>query len=391
MRRLACILRTAVVGLVAVAASGVGTATAATGPATGATAQAVLVAQHGLGAAPPSTRIGSPRAGNAAARVAATALLPTSVDLRRWALTPGYQGPLNSCVPWVIDYALLGWYSNFAGRTGPPFAPMYTYSQINGGGDYGSDPQVALDIAQAQGTDTVAHYIKGDNWRHVPTASERANAAKYKITGYDILFSGANESGVTTALRTALAGHRPVAIKLAVRTGFDNLGSSPTAVDNDVASGIRGYHEVLAVGYDAAGLIVQNSWGTGWANRGFGRIAWRVVQKDVWEGETIRGLIPATPPTVRVAIARHSGPRLTPTTTPMTITWSGTAGTSGPIVRYEAWYQVDANSRVALRLPSARPSAVRITARIGHRYRIWVRARSATTVGAITSGSWFVA
>jgi hypothetical protein len=376
-------LRACFVTLLALSATvgvGVGTATAATTGATG--------SSHHLGASAPSPiRVAPASAGAAQALVT----LPSAVNLRNWALTPGNQGAINSCVAWVVDYALLGWYSNFTGRGGAPFAPMYTYSQINGGGDYGSDPTAALDIARTQGTDTVAHYTKGaTNWTHLPTAAERANAAQYKISGYDVLFTGANQSGVATALKTALAANRPVAIKLAVRNGFDYIGPLSTDTDRDTTSAIRGYHEVLAVGYDAAGLVVQNSWGTGWASGGFGRISWAVVQHDVWEGETIRGFAPRlAAPTVRVAVARHTGARTSATTTPMTITWNGTGGTAGPITRYAAWFEVDAHAPVALLLTSATASSVRINARIGHHYRISVRARTATTIGPTAHGSWF--
>jgi hypothetical protein len=235
----------------------------------------------------------APLAATSTARTA-LAVLPTSVDLRRWAVTPGNQGTLNSCVPWAINYALLGWYSRYSGRVGQPFAPMYSYSQINGGHDNGSKPIAALDLAVKQGADTKAHYIKNaNNWKTKPNALQRRNAARYRISGYTVLFSGANQPGITTALKTSIAAKTPVAIMLAVRGGFASLRSGATAVDNDVSTKVRGYHEVVAVGYDSAGLIVQNSWGTGWANKGFGRISWRVVQKDVWEAETISGFASA--------------------------------------------------------------------------------------------------
>lgn len=250
---------------------------------------------HPLGVRSASRKVGAPATAFAASRVAVVAL-PGSVDLRRWAVTPGDQGQVNSCVPWVIDYGMLGWYSRFSGLVGQPFAPMYTYSQINGGGDWGSDVTDALDVAVKQGNDTRVDYTQGDNnWKTMPTTAERANAARFKIKGYTTLFVDVSQAGNITLLKQALATNHPVAITMSVRHGFDSLANNPSAVDNDTITDIRGEHEVLAVGYDAAGLIVENSWGTGWANGGFGRISWAVVQKDVGEAETIAGFVQSAP------------------------------------------------------------------------------------------------
>lgn len=374
-------------GLTALGAGSV--AAAAVEPAVTASSVSAL---HGFGASAPTERKVPPTGGSPAFRTALALGIPATVDLRRFALTPGNQGQVNSCVPWAIDYALLGWYSRSTGRVGQPFAPMYTYSQINGGGDYGSEPAAALDIAVRQGTDTRAHYTKSaTNWSSLPSAAERANAAKYKIKGYTTLFVGASQTGTVNALKAALAANTPVAIKLAVRNGFEYIASTSTAVDNDTSTAILGYHEVLAVGYDAAGLIVQNSWGTGWANGGFGRISWRVVQNDVWEGETISGFTPVpTAPFVTVpTLAFRAASATTSPTTRVTVTWTGRAGTTGAVTRYDAWYQVDGSARIAVKLAAPKSTSLTLTVRKGHRYRVSVRATAGTTVGKIYFGAWF--
>ncbi|RBD61215.1 peptidase C1, partial [Xanthomonas oryzae pv. oryzae] len=54
--------------------------------------------------------------------------LPASVDLTKWAITPGSQGPVNSCASWAIGYTLTGWYANANKQAHKLFAPMYLYS-----------------------------------------------------------------------------------------------------------------------------------------------------------------------------------------------------------------------------------------------------------------------
>ncbi len=217
--------------------------------------------------------------------------LPTSVDLRQYSVAIGDQGQHSSCVTWAISYGLIGWYSRHDGLSGAPFAPMFTYTQINGGVDQGSFPQDALNIAKTQGDDTHADYTQGDyDWQTPPTAAERANAAHYKISGYEQLFNGETGQGQAgvNAIANQLAAGKPVAIGTAVRNGFMHL--SGTSVDTDTSSSISGYHEILAVGYDQQGLLIQNSWGPGWADHGFGRMGWNVVGSDVITAFTIDGL-----------------------------------------------------------------------------------------------------
>jgi len=346
---------------------------------------ASAVASHGLGAHRPTARL-APRT----SRFAALDVLPVSVDLKPFAVTPGNQGALSSCVTWAIDYGMLGWYSKYSGRAGQPFAPMYTYSQINGGVDAGSYPTAALQIAKTQGNDTRAHYTHGDyDWRTKPTAAETANAGNYKIKGYTTLFMGSGQAGSATLIKQALATNHPVAIEMAVRSGFDYLGTNPAAVDDDVTSGIRGYHEVLAVGYDAAGLVIENSWGTGWANGGFGRLSWRVVLKDVWEADTIDGFVPPPPPPTPPTVTAPSATVLSTTGTGANtvvsykVAWTGTAGTGGAITKYEAWLVTDGGALQVVTLATVTATTFTLSAKAGHTYKIGVRA----TAGALTSAT----
>jgi hypothetical protein len=383
-----------VVRLICIVFLGLGGSVLVAGVAYAATAPGSSLGPRGLGAALPKQRL--------APRVVALDADPASVDLRAWAVPPGDQGQVGSCVTWAIDYALLGWYSRYSSVIGQPFAPMYTYSQINGGVDGGAIPTDALRVAATQGSDTRVHYTQGDyDWSHQPTAAERANAAHFKIKGYTTLFAGAGQAGATTSVKHALATKHPVAIEMAVRHGFDYLGASESAVDGDVTSPIRGYHEVLAVGYDSAGVIVQNSWGATWAGDGFGRISWQVVQHDVWEADTIEGFVtppppvPRTPPTTTAPTVAKVAENVTagaPTAkVSYKIAWSGKVGTTGAITRYDVWSQVDGKAFVRVALATAKSTSFTLAAIVGHHYRIAVRAATSTTTGALRYSDNFLA
>jgi hypothetical protein len=329
-------------------------------------AGASIATLHPLGARPLPYRIAP------TVPMSATTVLPTSVNLRAYAVPVGNQGAVGSCVTWAINYGMLGWYSKKLGRIGQPFAPMFTYSQIHvGGGDNGSYPTDALAVAQSQGSDTKAHYSHGDfDWRDTPNAGEVANAAHWKISGYQTLFVGASSASVN-AIKTALAASHPVAITIPVRPGFDNMGHATTSVDNDTTGGIRGYHEVLALGYDAAGVVIQNSWGTGWGAAGFGKLSWSVVTKDVVEAETMSGFAAdvADPDVMSVTAAPAAMPTLT-ATIPYKISWTA----MGSIASYQISYTVNGGAPNAVTLPAAKSTSYTFAATPGSTYAFTVRA-----------------
>jgi hypothetical protein len=352
----------------------VGVATAATGLPAGAALTPSAHRLHPLGARPPSHFVA---VRNTALGMSAQDVLPVSVNLRAYAVPVGDQGYVGSCVAWAIDYGMLGWYSKKLGRAGQPFAPMYVYSQINVGRnvgqDWGSYPTDALSVLQSQGSDTQAHYSHDNyDWRDAPNAGEIANAAHYKISNWHTLFAGAGQATSATAIKTALAAGHPVAIELPVRPGFDNMGSSSNAVDADYTGSIRGYHEILGVGYDAAGLIVQNSWGTGWGMAGFGRLSWDVVTHDVAEADDMDGLAPdsAAPAVLSVNTAAVATGSISATTIPYKVSWTSV----GTVASYTVSYTVNGGASVPVTLTSVRAASYVFNAAPGATYRFSVQA-----------------
>lgn len=67
------------------------------------------------------------------------------------------------------------------------------------------------------------------------------------------------------------------------------------------------------------------------------------------------------------------------------------AGTSGKITRDDAWYQIDGGALVSIKLASALSTTFSLTARVGHHYRIAVRATAGSNAGQLRFGADFVA
>jgi hypothetical protein len=298
---------------------------------------------------------------------------PASFSLKSHAVPIGNQGDVGSCVAWAVDYGMLGWYANQAAMAGPPFQPMYVYSQINVGRaqnhDWGSYPLDAFSVLQSQGSDTQAHYSHDNfDWQDLPNQSEIDNAAQYKIAGYHTLFSGANQPGNVNAIKTTIAASHPVAIEIPVRYGFDHMGSSATSVDTDYTSDtIRGYHEILAIGYDAVGLVIQNSWGTGWGAAGFGKLSWGVVQHDVLEADYADGLAPHM---VSVTAAPIATGAIGATTVPLKVSWTS----DGVVASYSLSYSQDGGADVPVSMPNVRATSYTFIATPGSTYTFKVHA-----------------
>jgi PKD repeat protein len=252
-------------------------------------ASATAPVLHGLGALPPKQTV--PPIDYS--RIVLATALPASVDLRQWVAPVGDQGAVGSCTAWATSHGMMGWYAKRLGMAQTAFAPMYMYSQINVCKDQrmdcGSYITDGFDLAKNQGVDTDSDYLpQGDyNWWDQPTVAQRTNAANYKMGEWSTLFSVWPGGGINgqTAIQAALANSQPVVIAFPVRPGFDNL-SPINILDTDTTGASRGLHAILAVGYDQDGLLIQNSWGTGWGLGGFGRLSWAVVQQDVYEAHT---------------------------------------------------------------------------------------------------------
>jgi hypothetical protein len=261
---------------------------------------------HGMGAlrSPGETTV--PDLGMRALSVVATTTtpVPASVDLSRFDPPVGNQGEVNSCAAWAIGYGMLGWFANRQGHAGAPFAPMYAYSQLTGPGDTGSSPMGVLELLRTQGIDTEAKYAPGHggaarapfDWSHKPTAAEKTSATANRIAGWVTLYNTIGAPGATAVakLKQTLASGRPVALTIAVFNRFDSAAGSGVISSAGYLGPALGLHEVLAVGYDSRGVRIENSWGTGWGNAGYGILDWNYVSKYSYEAETMAGFSTTT-------------------------------------------------------------------------------------------------
>jgi hypothetical protein len=200
-----------------------------------------------------------------------------------------------------VTHYLRGYYARQDGYYPPggnpnlgSFAPMYTYAQIVHGSNTGTSFGDNLNIQQSQGIDPRAAYSQGDaNFTSQPSAAEIANAANAKIAGYEIVQGPAGFFGSSLRgyIETKLASGNPVALSFPVYPEFANADSTHFFVTNPLPGETSvGGHAVAAFKYDANGVWIENSWGTGFGINGWAELSWDFLNKYAQEAVSIKPL-----------------------------------------------------------------------------------------------------
>jgi hypothetical protein len=327
--------------------------------------QAAPAARHGLGAIPPTTRVAASAFLASAGRLRMA--LPTSVDLSQNAPAIGDQGPVGSCAPWAIGYGILGYYAKTQPHAGAPFAALSLYNIVNGGVDGGSRSTDIYAALQAKGIVEQSVWTHGaTDYRSQPNGTEAANALKHRTSGGSYLFSGQNQgTAARTAVETALAAGKPVALGIPVYTPFEYLNSTDSVMTPAKATGaMLGGHMVAAYGYDPTGVKIANSWGGGWGRNGWATLSWDFVDTYVFEASTPAAFT-ATSPAVVPAVSGID-PKKALTTGGGTLTVRGTnlgnprtvqlVDTRDPAQAYPATVVTSSSTVITATLPANVPA-----------------------------------
>jgi hypothetical protein len=209
--------------------------------------------------------------------VAAGATVPPSKDLRAawWKIND--QGSTGSCVGWGTADGLLRWHFVQAGRikNNELLAPRFIWMASKETDAFTTQPtsfietegtslKSALDVARKFGAvrDSVLSFASGALYTG-DTQTFYALASQLKILTYFNL-------GTTISnWKTWLATKGPILTRLDVDTAWDAATDNNGNMDSYDADRTRGGHCVAMVGYRKDRIIIRNSWGTGWGDKGF--------------------------------------------------------------------------------------------------------------------------
>ena len=217
--------------------------------------------------------------------------LPPLVDLTDRFPQPGDQGEQSSCVGWAVGYAARSYYNSAPG-SGPRLpaheipSPAFLYDSIRAPGascDTGTRISDALDRLK-EGAVTYAEYPYDERRCRRPGARWVARASKFRIADWRVV-----DTDRLDQVKAELTRGHPVVIGMRPNRDFDRLRGRKVWRAG-VPAKDDGHHAVTVVGYSERGqhFVVMNSWGSGWGDGGFGRIAYDTFPRRVKFGFSMR-------------------------------------------------------------------------------------------------------
>lgn len=196
--------------------------------------------------------------------------LPKSVDLRGSALKVIDQGSLGSCVGCAVRSAF-GMVAKQQGQSFDP-SPLFLYYNarlLDGAQDWDAGAYIRDGIKGVNQYGACA----SKTWPYRTTRFADKPPAKAYNEALDhqtLAYSRVDNTRIEQ-IKARLAQRFPVVFGFGVYESFDSIGSRGLMPMPKSSEYLLGGHAVVAVGYDDATklIIVQNSWGRGWGDKGF--------------------------------------------------------------------------------------------------------------------------
>jgi hypothetical protein len=228
--------------------------------------------------------------------------LPQSVSLKPYAPEPGNQGNYGTCTAWSSAYAARTMAESIALNrmdrfltANNVFSPVFVYKSAfifknkgNPTGLEGAAISWILDFMKSEGPVKMQDFEKNADFPQIQIAAF-ANRQRYPIGDYATLYhAGWGKPGGyerTQAVKKSIAEGKPVIIGMNCPESFFNAKDAWYPAESPLQN--YGGHAMCVVGYDdtkyGGAFEIQNSWGTGWGNKGYIWIPYSVFNQFVAE------------------------------------------------------------------------------------------------------------
>ena len=232
--------------------------------------------------------------------------LPVSVDLRRYTGSVENQLQTSSCVANATISALelllekAGKFTDLS-RLFNYYNIREDYINLRGidGGAYLSDGFKSVAKSGVCTEQTWAFDQTKVNTKPSDTAfteAELRKVTRYERVGNFSIMSPVDDAYSIDMIKATLAMGYPVTIAMIVNGTIFNLTGKldteecmyryPVSQYPDTQRPSAGGHAMLVVGYNTDGFIIENSWGPGWGDQGYGIITYDVMKSDCFDAWT---------------------------------------------------------------------------------------------------------
>jgi C1A family cysteine protease len=227
-------------------------------------------------------------------------LTPPKVDLSALMPPIGDQGKQGSCVAWSVAYALRSYYVAKIDKlplTQPQNLPSPAYVYNHANFDKGvitcrlAGMQVyhALDIMRAGAVSMADLPYDQENCSPAPNVNMQARAKKFRIDAWEFV-----DPSDIDSVKSQLAAGNPIAFVMALAPSFPNFrGSGVYARPSGENIDTNGAHAMVLIGYDDArkAFLLQNSWSTGWGDKGRAWLAYDTFKSDAYEAYVMHPVV----------------------------------------------------------------------------------------------------
>lgn len=227
------------------------------------------------------------------------ALLPASVDLRKWCTRVRNQDGLNSSTAFCVT-ALMEYFERRAFGRHADFSELFLYRStrdlLGYSADLGADLRSTLRALQTFGlpAENLYPYLP-EKHAETPPPFCYGFADAFRTLRYfrldDPKLSG---QSVLLNLRKCLAARMPAVFGFSLYTSFPLEGEGNEIPVPEPGEQLIGGHAMLAVGYDdermlgpdQGAVLVRNSWGQTWGDKGYAWLPYRYIESklavDFW-------------------------------------------------------------------------------------------------------------
>jgi len=211
--------------------------------------------------------------------------LPERVDLSPKMPAVRPQGSTSTCVSWASTYAAGSLALRARGLASDlALSPSFTYNQVSHDQwcRVGTTISQTLKLLRDAGSLPISAFAFDGGWcGRQPTPAELNAAKQFRIKNWAVFDARAPEK-----VKEQLARGVPVIFATRMTAKMGLLKGDAVLTEDDVPG--EG-HAMVVVGYDNSkgAFLIQNSWGQGWASKGYGWFGYEFWKRHAGPGFVI--------------------------------------------------------------------------------------------------------